>query len=803
MNNLSVKIAIILSTFVFYSFNAMSVNQGNVEGLVIDAETHKPVPYANVELLKMADLSLVKLVITNNDGKYQIEDIAYGKYLLRISCLSYRKEIIPEFELSPNKPVIKFATTNLFTESKTIKEIVVTGQKLTGILEDDKIIYTIKSKSAEFAQSGIELLRQLPDVTVDYISENVKLAGSSNILFQVNGRKVDHNYLTKLNPELIDKIEVITNPGTKYDSDVNGVINIILKKNMLCGLSGRIRTSSSTSSTILSKNNGSLDLFLKKVRFYVAGNYNIQRFNTETINDRFTFSPDSGTLSQRANGTTRSSKAGFSYGFDWFSNDHNTFNFYSTIRPQIPEKSEIASDNIFTSNKTNFHHKGSNTNINKNYFYDYSLFYQHKFAKKFHEISFEYYLSNKDNVKANNYYEQDYISDGMLSGQLLNKLDQVTENNNKQSLIKVDYTYPFSDNLKLSAGYNGYFLKADYSYNNLIDYTDLINYDDNKHAAYSNLSWNIGKLNFQTGARYEFSTIHITHGFDTTNHYNYLLPSVSVQYKPGKKSTFRLNYRKSVTRPEVSQLSPISYKDDPFLQSIGNPKLKPAIIDRMEFTHRIQIGESLYISYRPYISFIKNDIRLLNMATSDTVLFRKYSNVGNDFEYGITLSGTLTLMKSWSISPSWTYYRRELKALPEYGINEEMKRTSWRLNISTQYVLPKEWVLFVEYNYNAPAINYQSTTHSYYDFVAGINKAINKKFNISVFTLNPWGSRYVYDNRTTTTNNMVQNTSDAIKYNYLIFIRLGYKFNIAKVGKKLERQIETEEEKGSGKGILN
>jgi hypothetical protein len=160
-------------------------------------------------------------------------------------------------------------------------------------------------------------------------------------------------------------------------------------------------------------------------------------------------------------------------------------------------------------------------------------------------------------------------------------------------------------------------------------------------------------------------------------------------------------------------------------------------------------------------------------------------------------------MKSWTISPSWTYYRRILEALPEYGINEVTKRTSWRLNVSTQYAFPKELVFFIEFNYNAPVINYQSIVHRYYDFVVGFNKAINKKFTVSIFPLNPWASRYVYDHSTVTTSSMVQDTKSAIKYNYFCFIRIGYKFNTGKLDKKLERTVETEEEKGTGKGILN
>jgi len=412
-------------------------------------------------------------------------------------------------------------------------------------------------------------------------------------------------------------------------------------------------------------------------------------------------------------------------------------------------------------------------------------------------------LSNKRIINISDYYEQTYISEGIISDQLSNELDQITENSTRQLILKVDYTYPFSEKIKLSAGYNGNLLRADFSYNDAIaEHSDLINYNENRHSIYSNLSWNMGKLNLQTGVRYEISDVHIVHGYDTANQYNSLLPSVSAQYKLGKNHTFRLSYRKSVTRPTVNQLSPTNYKDDSYMQSTGNPKLKPAFSDRLELTHRIQLFEPMYLSYRPYISFIRDDIRQVNLTTSDSVLLRRYSNIGNDFEYGITVSGTLAIMKIWTISPSLTYYRRELKALPQYGINDAMNRTSWRLNVSSQIGLPKDWVLYFEYNYNAPIINYQSITHNYYDFVAGFTKAISKKINISVVTINPWSKNYVYDYRTITTEKMVQDTKDVINLNHFFFIRVGYKFNIGKTGRKLDRQIETDEEKGVGKGII-
>ena len=218
-----------------FSISAYSLNPGKIEGSVSDGESYATIPAAKVELLNAADSAVVKIVQTNNDGKYLIEDVPFGKYMLRISGMAYKKQIVSDVLITPEKPAIKFGPTNLVSESKALKEVGIFGYKLTGQMEDDKTVYAIKEKSSDIAQSGLDLLRQLPDINVDFRTNEVTLAGNNNILFQVNGKKVDRTYLMQLNPKLIDKVEIITNPGVKYDADVDAVINVILKKNMNFG----------------------------------------------------------------------------------------------------------------------------------------------------------------------------------------------------------------------------------------------------------------------------------------------------------------------------------------------------------------------------------------------------------------------------------------------------------------------------------------------------------------------------------------------------------------------------------------
>jgi outer membrane receptor protein involved in Fe transport len=787
----------------FQPLLSFAVNPGSVEGYVSDAETYKSIPGALVELLNTTDSAVVKTGISNESGKYLMNDIAPGKYMVRISGMTYRKYIIPDVDITLQKPVIKYGTTNLTPEAKTLKEVGIFGYKLTGEMEDDKTIYSIKSKSADIAQSGLELLRQLPDVTVDFMSNDVKLAGNSNILFQVNGRKVNHDYLLQLNPKLIDKIEVITNPGVKYDSDVDAVINLILKKDMQYGFSGRLRLEVPTSKTVISRSNGSMDLFFKKVRLYVAGNFGVRRFDMESFSERTTtVGSNTSLLTQNTNSVNTTKSSGFNYGADWFINDNNTLNFYSSVQPTIPNSNSVASDNTYTSGQTLTRNQSSISTSDRNYYYDYSLFYKHKFAKKFHEISFESYLSNKNSNNTNDYFEQAYIAPYTLSPIQSNPRNQLTESDNRQISLKTDYTYPFTEKIKLSIGYNGNFSRATNTYGELISTIhDSIKYNENRHSAYTNISWNVGNLNFQTGIREEFSNVHIIHGYDTTNNYYALLPFASAQYKLGKKHTFRLNYRKSMQRPGVSQLSPMNYKNDSYSQSTGNQKLKPAYVDRLEFTHRIQIMGPIFVSYRPYLSFISNGIRLVTLASTDSILRKKYNNVSNDLEYGVTLSGTLAFVKWWTISPSYTYFERKMQALPQYGL-EAQNRTLWRINVSSQFILPKEWVAFVEYSYSSPYTNLQSKSQQNYEFVTGFYKTVNKQFNITAYIVNPWANRYMYDKSESWAVGTTQHSEGWINYTHILNIRLGFNFNKGKEGKKLDRQVQQDEEQETKKGPL-
>src|SRR5665811_416334 len=95
--------------------------------------------------------------------------------------------------------------------------------------EADKTTYFMNRKMYDASNTGVDMLNYIPGVQVD-LMKNISLEGSQHIIILVDGKERDRNFLSQLNAGQIDKVEVNNTPGSRYDSGITGVINIILKK---------------------------------------------------------------------------------------------------------------------------------------------------------------------------------------------------------------------------------------------------------------------------------------------------------------------------------------------------------------------------------------------------------------------------------------------------------------------------------------------------------------------------------------------------------------------------------------------
>ena len=134
--------------------------------------------------------------------------------------------------------------------------------------------------------NGVDMLSYIPGVQVD-IMKNISLEGSQHIIIMVDGKERDRNFLSQLNSSQIDKVEVINTPGSRYDADVTGVINIILKKDKESGLNGHIHAEVPTSeSVIYIFPDYSFNYSFNKLNLFTSYNGDLSYFNNIESSDR-------------------------------------------------------------------------------------------------------------------------------------------------------------------------------------------------------------------------------------------------------------------------------------------------------------------------------------------------------------------------------------------------------------------------------------------------------------------------------------------------------------------------------------
>ena len=211
--------------------------QNQIRGTVKDAVTANPVSYATVALYSLPDSTIKTGVVSDKEGAFAFNNLHKGSYFYKITFVGYKEIRSKTIELDGKQGVIDSGKLLMEETTEQLAQIDIVGERLKGTEAVDRTIYTIPESAVKVAGSGTDILRRIPAVQVD-ISNNISLQGNTNILILIDGKERDKNFIAQLDPKSIDKVEVITNPSSKYDAGVRGVINVILKKEKRQGING-------------------------------------------------------------------------------------------------------------------------------------------------------------------------------------------------------------------------------------------------------------------------------------------------------------------------------------------------------------------------------------------------------------------------------------------------------------------------------------------------------------------------------------------------------------------------------------
>jgi outer membrane receptor protein involved in Fe transport len=659
---------------------------GKITGSLV-TEQGKPADYATVSLLRAKDSSVIKSSLSNETGKYTIERVSAGTYLIKATIIGYDKSISGPVTVAANATV-EVPALQLLPATKTLKAVSITATKPLIERKIDRTVVNVENSILAAGNSAMEILERAPGVTVDK-DDKISLKGKQGVTVMIDGKLTYLSasqlagLLRSTDGNTIQSIEIITNPSAKYDAAGNsGIINIKMKKNRAAGSNGSFSATGGYGNN--HKASSSLNMNHKDGKLNIFGNYsyvnnkrpqdiNLNRtINNSGVNTFFNESTD-----MLANRSSHNYKLGADYdlsktntlgiqlsGYNSAFNA-NTFNNTIISPDQINQSARTTTGNNSRERYNNFA-----ANINNRMVFD-------SLGK---ELSMDVDYSNFNNTQSNNYNNNFFLADGqtlrtssILRNSLPTKINIAT--------YKADYTNPIGKTMKVEAGVKFSYvgtnndLRTDSVLNNnwVVDAgrTNLYKYTENINAGYVNFSQSWKKTSIQAGLRAEQTNSkgdsRDVFNVTTINERHYLswFPSVFVNHELSDNHSLGINYSRRIDRPSYDDLNSFVQILNAYTYMQGNPNLKP------QFTNSFELSYTLKKKYNATLGYSKTtDVmaEIPKQIDDKKVTFVTRENLAEQNNYNLNLSLPFTITKWWNMNNNITGFYMGFKA-PELDIN--------------------------------------------------------------------------------------------------------------------------------------
>ena len=630
-----------------------------ISGSVVDNQ-NVAIPFANAAVYSNLDSALVGGAASDESGKFVIS-LKPGNYYIEITFLSFEPKVIPGINLI-NKD-IDLRTIVLNPDTRILETVEVEGERSQMELQLDKRVFNVGADLSTSGGNAADILNNVPSVNVE-IDGTVSLRGNENVRILINGKPSgltsrDPDALRNLQANLVEKVEVITNPSSRYEAAGEvGIINIVLKKNQQNGLNG-------TFTGVLGHPDfigGSYSLNLRRKKINLFSSYGMDYRKSpgySTLYQRF----DNGARETFQDGDRSRSELSHNLmgGLDYFIDDKNTitgsimYNFGDGLNTSALTYNDFVNGEPAGTTVRTDREVEDEKNIEA------AFNYKREFSSDDHTLTADFQYNERYDGETSDFTQTENESS------ILQRAENLAQDRNW--LFQTDYVNPFSADGKFEAGLrstarivnNEYALEELQNgnwvvfpaFNNNLIYTERI------HAAYLMAGNKFNKFSIQAGLRGEYSdiTTELTETNDV-NHREYLnlFPSVNLGYEIDRNKTLQLSYSKRINRPHFRELLPFSNFSDSRNFFQGNPNLNP------EYTHSFETGylvnwqsgsilSSAY--YRHRIGDIQRIVQVDNEGT--TRIFPV--NVGNTDSYGLEFNFSYTVGKWWDINSSANFYR--------------------------------------------------------------------------------------------------------------------------------------------------
>ena len=609
--------------------------------------------------------------------------------------------------------VVCFTMTTLYAQKtepadtlkgQTLDEVVVAQRRKLIKNDIDKLTYDVQHDKTAQTKTTLEILKKIPLVTVDG-QENIRVQGSTSFKVYKNGHPDPSlsgqnlkDILKAIPASTIKRIEVITDPGAKYDAEgTTAILNIVMMSNTkLQGVSGKVN------SDVNSHGSVRLGTYLitKVGKLTTAVNYNLRKQGRkQTENNREEVYNYVKTGEQKRVYGTSSTAATIHFGNIGASYEIDSLNLLTASTTFIGYKADANTQSTTErwnkSNQLIYKFDSDVTTPGYSYFnLGGRLDYQHKTHLDGEVLTLSYMLAA---TRQHTIFHQMY--NNMVNFPVsYTSYDRNTRNHFTEHTFQIDYVRPFGKYHKIESG-TKYILR----YNNstsLMDYQGTTpdmesNFKHNAQvaAAYLSYIFTAGKWAARAGLRYEFTRMKASYpdGSNADYHANLndWVPSASLQYKISDGQTLKFSYNTSINRPGIGYLNP-AIISTPTAVSFGNANLGSSRNQKLQLVYML-VTSKFTLQLSPYYSFTNNGIgRILyeqnrkDVSTFQNILKSKIFGISSYTEW-TPLTGT-----SFTLNASMRYARITLPtpAIKNSGcgggiyFNWEQKMP-WELTLTT------------------------------------------------------------------------------------------------------------------------
>jgi len=677
---------------------------GKIKGKIFDAETKTPMEYANVAVYRKQDSKLVTGSIANATGAFEVTDLPLGTYYVEANFIGFEKVTINDVKIVPSSTSVDMGTIELAVDRTKVGEVEVIAERNRVEYKIDKKVINVTNDINAAGGTAITVLENTPSVEVD-IDGNVSLRGSSSFTVLIDGRPSvlsGSDALRQIPSSAIQNIEIITNPSVKYDPDgMAGIINIVMKKNVLSGMNGIINLNLGTGDKY------GTDLMLnyktKKYNLFFGGNWNDNTDWGKMKSTRETYQNDTTTF-LNTEGKRNFSRGGqqLKGGFDYFLSDNTSvtlsgevgnFNFGGSGGGNLHKYQLPVGIDVYSVQANNSSRSGDYVSATASFLTKFD-------EKGMHKLEGNFNYRNRDGLS--NETIDEFNSDASYR-QTNDYLSRVVTNENSTSndyRLKLDYTLPLKEGAKFEAGFQSrmeseteYFFFKNYDpttgtfINNPL-FTSDMDFKENIHAIYSTYSGNIKAVQFMFGLRGEYTNRSIDHSkVDqpyTLDRFD-VFPSGHLSYELADKSQFMTSYSRRINRPGGRDLDPFPSYMNQYTIRIGNPELKPEYTDSYEFSYMRKFNNS-FVSLETFYRTTNNLMTRIQDLKDDGIIYMSTVNLNRDHSLGGEIMGNINVTKWLLINTSFSLYNYKMKGeVLGKPVDRESTNYSGRLNGTVKF----------------------------------------------------------------------------------------------------------------------